>query len=301
MRAFALVLVSTAAFAQPATPPKFTVADVHPSSHNSIPGVRGPFFGDGRYELRYATMVDLIRMAYGVDPERIYGGPSWLEYDRYDIMAIAPKGSTVEARKLMLQSLLADRFHLTLHNDSKPMTAYKLTAGKNSKLQASSGSDTGCTFRVDQPPPPPPPAPGEPRPPLDLPVLVYTCKGTTMAAFAGALPSMPGADQYFDKKGVVDQTELSGNFDFTLRYTPKIPSGLVTKGEPMPLFEALEKQLGLKLELTNAPMPVIMVDPSAKRVWMEATLVPRPTWMGFTPPKPAAGLSEVPFERLWLN
>jgi uncharacterized protein (TIGR03435 family) len=255
-----LIAVSGAALAQSAGPaPKFNVADVHPSPHNSIPAVRGPFYGGGQYEVRYATMVDLIHMAYGIDPERIYGGPSWLEFDRYDVIAMAPPGSTAEARKLMLQSLLADRFKLAIHNDSKPMTAFKLTAGKSTKLQESNGGDTGCTFV--------PPPPGQQRGPGDgqqqaiqLPVLSYICHGTTMATFAGLMANIPGVTQYLDNKIVVDQTELAGAFDFTVRYTPKIPAGIAVTGESIPWSDALDKQLGLKLELTTTPLPVVVVD-----------------------------------------
>ncbi len=61
-----------------------------------------------------------------------------------------------------------------------------------------------------------------------------------------------------NNKILVDQTELTGGFDFTLRYTPSFqpPPGMVVKGESIPMFDALEKQLGLKLELTTTPLPV---------------------------------------------
>src|SRR6202035_1389205 len=112
----------------------------------------------------------------------IYGGPSWIEYDRFDVIAIAAKNSTAESRKLMLQSLLADRFGLKFHDDTKPMEAYKLTA-KNSKLQASSGGEGHCDFKMDRGPDGPPPTNSEGKQELQLPTLAYTCKGITMAAF----------------------------------------------------------------------------------------------------------------------
>lgn len=94
---------------------KFEVADVHSSPRSRIPVARGPFFNNGRYELRFASMLDLIRMAYDVDPEKVLGGPSWLEWDRFDVFAKAPDSSTVESRRLMLQGLLAERFRLAIH------------------------------------------------------------------------------------------------------------------------------------------------------------------------------------------
>src|SRR5215831_14931896 len=73
---------------------KFELVDVHASPHISQAFVRGPFFGGGRYELRFATMLDLVRMAYNVDPEKVSGGPNWLEMDRFDVFAKAAANST---------------------------------------------------------------------------------------------------------------------------------------------------------------------------------------------------------------
>ena len=69
------------------TKPEFEVADVHPSPHVTWTMVAGPFYSGGRYELRYASMLDLIRIAYDLPAESIFGGPSWLEMDRFDVLA----------------------------------------------------------------------------------------------------------------------------------------------------------------------------------------------------------------------
>src|SRR5689334_20336164 len=128
-----LALLSGAAFAQSdETAPKFEAADIHPSGRavGALPPImRGPFYSSGRYEVRFATMLDLVKTAYGVEPEKVFGGPNWLEMDRFDVIALAPAGSTAESRRRMLQSLLADRFKLVVHNDTKPMAANALTAG----------------------------------------------------------------------------------------------------------------------------------------------------------------------------
>src|SRR3954469_12921088 len=111
-------LLSGAAFGQSSdTTPKFEVADIHASPRTTQPFVRGPFFNGGRYELRFATMLDLIRTAYGIDPEKVLGGPNWLEMDRFDVFAIAANGSSAESRRQMLRGLLAERFQLAVHND----------------------------------------------------------------------------------------------------------------------------------------------------------------------------------------
>jgi len=252
------VLLSAGAFGESAGPAqKFDVADVHNSPRTTQPLVRGPFYMGGRYELRFASMIDLIRIAYGVDPEKVTGGPNWLEMDRFDVFAKAPANSTAESRKLMLQSLLADRFKLAIHNDSKPMSAFALTATKHSQLKESDGSgDSSCNFNLLNAPTGPP-APGTA---ITMPQIQYTCKNTSMAVFAAKMPDIPAAQQYLNNTLVVDKTDLQGTWDFSFKFTPKIPAGIATTGENMPFFDAVEKQLGLKLEMSTTPLPVIVVD-----------------------------------------
>ena len=123
MRAFACisltVLVSGAEFGQPAvTPPSFVVADVHVSPHSNSPAVTGGFIRNGRYELRSATMVDLVARAYGIDGAYVVGGPSWLDTDRFDVIASVPSGLTPEMLKTMLQGMLKDRFQLSIRSSA---------------------------------------------------------------------------------------------------------------------------------------------------------------------------------------
>src|ERR1700683_2978598 len=136
MRAFArlgfialvsIALVSAAIFGQgAATPPTFEIADVHVSPHTLTPNLRGGVLRAGRYELRQATMVDLIRTAYGVDADKVLSGPSWLESDRFDVIAKAPPSANAETVKLMLQALLAERFKLVVHADSHALPGFVL-------------------------------------------------------------------------------------------------------------------------------------------------------------------------------
>jgi uncharacterized protein (TIGR03435 family) len=252
----AMVILCGPAFCQSAEKPQFELAEVRNSPRTSQPVARGPFYTSGRYELRFATMLDMIRIAYGVDPERVSGGPNWLEMNRFDVFAKTTERSSAESRRLMLQSLLTERFKLATHNDSRPMAAYGLTAKKPQLKEASGEGETGCKFTVQNASDGPPPAGG----PIQVPVFVYACRNTTMASFAGSLLNAPATGQYLNNRLVVDQTDLKGSYDFTLRYTPKIPAGMSTTGEQIALFDAVEKQLGLRLELTTAPMPVIVVD-----------------------------------------
>ncbi len=258
----AIAFLSVAAFGQTASQPKFEVADVHSSPHTSRPVVQGPFHISGRYELRFASMLDLVRMAYNVDAEKVLGGPSWLEMTRFDVFAKTPAGATDDSRAQMLQALLAERFHLVVHKDTKPVDAFVLTATKHPLMKEAAGSgEGGCSFAVQNTPGPPPGGGGADAPRvINLPVLSYTCNNTTMAAFAAGMLSIPGAAQYFTNRPVADKTGLQGSFDFVLRFTPKVPAGIQVTGENIPIFDALEKQLGLKLDASTIPLPVIVVD-----------------------------------------
>src|ERR1700678_2271961 len=126
----AAALFCAAAFSQSTAPqssasqPTFELADVHVSPVARNPFLRGPMTLHGLYEIRFATMLDLIRTAYGVEAERVLGGPNWLENDRLDVFATPPEGATHDTAKPMLRALLADRFQLVVHNDTKPVPAY---------------------------------------------------------------------------------------------------------------------------------------------------------------------------------
>jgi uncharacterized protein (TIGR03435 family) len=110
------------AFAQSSeTKPAFEVADVHASPPTRNPYLRNFGLRGGRYEIRVATMVDLIKTAWDIDAERVLGGPNWLENDTFDVIAKVPAGTTQETTKVMLQSLLAERFKLAIHNDTRPV------------------------------------------------------------------------------------------------------------------------------------------------------------------------------------
>src|SRR6266851_8268083 len=116
MRTFAcitlLVILSSPVFAQStatpaattttaaATPPAFEIADVHMSPHHSFPFADGGSLHGERYAFRQATMLDLISTAYGLDPSNVQGGPTWLETDRFDIVAKAPPKTAQATLKL---------------------------------------------------------------------------------------------------------------------------------------------------------------------------------------------------------
>jgi uncharacterized protein (TIGR03435 family) len=226
---------------------RFEVADVHVSPHsdnNFNLFMRGPQMRAGRYEIRTATMVDLIATAYGVDGDKVYGGPNWLELDRYDVTGKLPAGATPESQKAMLQALLAERFHLVARPDSKPMPAYILSASRHPMLRASDpGAPKGCQGKQR-------PQNAEPTAPIEV-----ACHGLTAEEIAENLHQMAGG---YLRQPVVDTTELKGTYDFDIKWTAR--NQLAAAGaDGISIFDAVDKQLGLKLDLQKAPLPVVVV------------------------------------------
>jgi len=205
--------------------------------------MQGGVLRDGRYELRRATMLDLIKTAFGVDADTVLGGPGWLEWDRFDVIAKAPPATSGATVELMLQALLADRFKLAVHKDTRPIQGFVLSVGNGKlKLKAAEGAgDAGCQ--------------GQPRSRDIIPYDSISCRGMTMEEF---VPTLRAAGGYLGGP-VLDQTGLKGAWDFDLKWTDK--RELSSAGaDGITIFDAVERQLGLKLEPQKVPMPVLVVD-----------------------------------------
>jgi len=264
------IAFSTAALAQAtAAPPAFIAADVHTSPQRKFPFKDGGTLHGDRYILRQATMLDLISAAYGLDNDNVQGGPSWLEQDRYDVIAKAPATTSKDALKLMLQALLAERFNLVVHTGSKPMPAYALIVAKDKPKMAESDGTAAADCQY-QPPPP-----NQPTGTISL--IFFSCHNTAMETFAEDLRQWGGG---YLNKPVFDATGLKGSWDFDFKWTGK---GQLQKAgaDGISIFDALEKELGLKLDLQTAPRPVLIVDsvnekPTANAAGLEKLLPPAP-------------------------
>jgi uncharacterized protein (TIGR03435 family) len=248
--ALLILLVVVPAFAQQPSP-QFDVADVHVSSTARGFGQNfGGVLREGHYVNRDATMLELIEAAYSIAEDNISGGPGWMGLDLFDVIAKVPDGTTPATANLMLQALLADRFGLVTHRGTQPVPRYVLTVSKGgSKLKAASGSGRPSCQPVQQPAAPP-------ADPASTPNIKVACHNLTAAAIAENLRQM--ANGYFDHD-VVDATKLEGTWDFDLEWTPR--GALAAKGaDGIPAFDAVEKQLGLKVDLQNVPMESFVVD-----------------------------------------
>ena len=266
----ALCDMSGAVSAQsPQSTQRFDAADISlrlKTGTTGQPDMTGGVLRGGRYDLRNGTMVNFIATAYSItDNDLIVGGPSWLERNRFDIAAKAPQGTSPANLKLMLQALLADRFKLALHKDTRPMTGFVLTLGKDKhKLKEASGPGAGCQ---GSPPPQPPP-----------PVSVNrgTCRGVTMDDFAALLRNIGNG---YINSPVLNQTGLQGYWDFDVAFTP-FPALQRAGSDAITIPAFIEKDLGLKLDQGKVPTPVYVVDS------VNAEPTPNPSGVSASIPSP---------------
>jgi uncharacterized protein (TIGR03435 family) len=311
-----LVHAQSAADAKPAEAKlEFEVASIKPSA---LPGrgmIRlgpqgGPGSGDpGRVTYTFSTIRDLMVDAYSVKRSQISGGPNWLDSERFDIVAKVPAGATKEQVKIMLQNLLAERFKLTLHRETKELPMYALVVGaKGPKLQDSTVTDTppasdsqpkegGRGEAGAQAAAPPPPLRGmkigsdgcPEMPPMAAGragnFMMMTPNGECMISNGQTMEGLAAQlSNRFDRP-VIDQTGLKGKYDLRLRYDPSsMPGGrgspIMLKDGPGPtpaggdpanrmapegdppasIFNALQEQLGLKLEAKKGPVDLLVID-----------------------------------------
>jgi uncharacterized protein (TIGR03435 family) len=255
----------------PAATASFDLADVHASAKTTNPSFTSGSLRGDRYILHNATMVDMISLAYGVDSDNILSGPAWLDFNHYDVSAHAPRGTSPDDVKLMLQSLLTDRFHLIIHKDTHPQPAFLLTVGKGgAKLRK--GEDDGASGCDETPNHPV-------TPPDAVPLIYVTCHNLTLDKIAESLRQMGGA---YLTAAVVNSTGLPGTWSFDLKWTGR--NNLARAGaDGISMFDAVDKQLGLKLALEQYPTPVLVVNK------VDETPTPNPPGLDkkLPPPPPA--------------
>jgi uncharacterized protein (TIGR03435 family) len=227
-------------------PASFEVADVK-VNQSGEPRMAVDFLPGGRLSMRNVPMKVMIIMAYRVRPDAVTGGPSWLESDRFDVVAKALQTTSPDELRLMLRTLLAERFKLAIHTDQKIMPAYALVLGKTGpKLQTSDAgllTDRRC-------------GPGE----GEAGQKHVACQHMTMAVLADTLQEIAPRDVAMP---VVDQTGLPGSYNFKLDWAPAVraAAGASPEAPAGPtLFDALETQIGLKLESKKLPLSVIVID-----------------------------------------
>ncbi len=215
--------------------PRFEVADVHLSPPGTTES--GGTLPDG-IEFRGKTLLQLITFAYSVPLDRVAGGPSWLDTDRVDILAKASEPVRVPVLRLMLQSLLEERFALSVARGERRVPAYVLTVGKPGVMKESDGGAVSeCNSASEE----------------NTRILV--CHNTSIPALIERLPQV--APRWFDLP-IVDRTGLKGTYDFTLRYAPR--DQVANASSALSLFNSIEKQTGIRVEQQTAEVPGFSVE-----------------------------------------
>jgi uncharacterized protein (TIGR03435 family) len=236
------------------TPTEFEVVNIHLSRPDEKEDFR---LANGRIDAKAVLLRDMLAFAYDVEDDWIRGGEKWLESDRYDIVAKTQPTESSDTLRVMVQSMLADRFKLKVHKEAQPVTVHGLTVNKSKLQDADPNSRSECVRRaVDG-------------------ALTLTCTNTTMAQFATKIRDV--ARGYLEHP-VVDLTGLKGGYDFTVAWAPRNRvMGAGRPGEsagadssPVPvavdrpvgltLYEAVSRQLGLKLATQKHPMQVVVID-----------------------------------------
>jgi len=234
------------AFAQQQPQSAFEVASVKPADPSDKPGFLQT--APGRLNLSGVTVKMLIQQAWAISGYRIYGGPSWLDSTRYNIAAKAADGAgnlTLDQMRPVLQTLLADRFRLTLHREKKELPLYRLVVSKNGPKLKESAVSGAPQSRM---------ATGQ-----------ITDEKAGMDTLASQLGQQLG-------RFVSNKTGLKGDFHFHMEWTPDPGQNIGGDSDTPPpagadgpsIFTALQEQLGLKLESAKGPVEVLVIDYAEK-------------------------------------
>lgn len=212
-----------------------------------------------RITYRATWLRNLIVEAFGVRADQITG-PAWLSTERYDVVANIPRGATKEDFKLMLADLLRERFRLRFHMGSTTRPIYALRVAKNGpKLTPTgrrAGDATGVVAGVDAQGCPilPPEFQGMMGRPLPG-VVCWSAQDVPIANLVRHLETPAGG------RPVIDETGLTGRYDFRLRYQwGRTPDAGGVFEAASTIFTAVEEQLGLKLEPGTGSFPELIID-----------------------------------------
>jgi uncharacterized protein (TIGR03435 family) len=227
---------------------EFEAASVKTTPHGTREFKMRP--APGGLSARNIGLKQFIQYAYEVKGYQLSGGPAWLNSETFDIEAKSPAGTRDDGRqaklRLMLQSLLEDRFKLALSRATKELPVYALETRKSgSKLREVPEAAAEDTFQVGRR--------GH-----------IAAKGVPIAELAAILSS-------FVERPVVDHTDLKGKYDLTLDFTPGEGTASPENPDEYPpnpdgpsLFEAIQEQLGLRLLATKAPVEMLVIDRAEK-------------------------------------
>jgi uncharacterized protein (TIGR03435 family) len=246
-RLFGLLCCFTATLENQAAPtqsasPSFEVATIKPSPDE--PRNKGIGTNGRRLSGINQSVIDMLTFAYEIHRHQVVGAPSWTDSALFDFVG-QPGGSgpiTGQQWRAMVRTMLMDRFQLALHRETRELPVFALqSANGSSKLKPSNADPSG------------------------LPVF-----GVGSGFITATNVGMADLSHIFQEglldRPVVDRTGIPGKFDFTLRWTPsefergQRPPAQSRPDDPPPLFQAIQEQLGLKLQSSRTAVDVIVID-----------------------------------------
>ena len=241
-----VLLIGTCLLAQSAAAPRLTfdVISIHPSDPNTQNGGIKPIPGNHGYTAQNVPVRLMIALMYKIPVRQIEGGPDWVNTERFDIEARADGPHSVDDLHTMYQNLLADRFGLRFHHDIREGNIYALTI-----------DPSGLKLKPNT-------SPEDDKIPVNGPPAHVTGVRVPMVYLTWFLSLV----LQNDARPVVNQTGLTGNYDFTLSFRPILPPDAPADALPddqrdLPtLFEALPAQLGLRLTATRGPVDHLIID-----------------------------------------
>jgi uncharacterized protein (TIGR03435 family) len=280
----AVILLSAVVLGQAG--PTFEVSSIRPSSEQVTQVTAGVRIAGSQVRFVGLPLKEYIVNAYRVKPQQIVG-PDWLGQgdQRFDLAATIPAGASAEQLPAMLQALLADRFQMKMHRESREFPVYALGVAKG-----------GPKFQPSKLPDPTPPAAGEKPPPVEV-VATGTGSGTSIELGGGSSVAF-GNNQLvvrkmsmatfaelltrFVDRAVVDQTGLTGDYDVVIDIAPEDYTALMIRSAvnggvavPPQALRMLDnanadplsgplRNVGLTLESRRAPLDVVVIDSISK-------------------------------------
>jgi uncharacterized protein (TIGR03435 family) len=236
--------------------PKYEAASIRPHTTDD-PNHYSEFTPDG-FHARNVSVQSLLEVSFGFvtineDSPRILNTPGWARKARYDIRARVDGADvprlqklTIDEQRQMVQALMADRFSLKFHHETRDLPSYTLVVAKSGAKLKKSGRDLPGPFGS-------PEAQGANAPRMFSPDKgKLEAHGIPIGWLIGPL------SREFGDRTVVDKTGLTGSYDFSLHWTPGDDSS--SNADEPSLFTALQEQIGLKLEAQKAATDVIVVD-----------------------------------------
>lgn len=225
----------------------FEVVSIKPGVLTEATRIRRVQVQNNRWTTTRSTVREIIREAYKSDaldmPDRVVGGPKWLDEDQFNIVATSASTPTQAQRELMIRAMLADRFHLATHLEQRTLPAYELVRARRDGALGPRlhRATTDCAPRCSV------------SAVFGSPIHMESA-GADMKRFAFTLATL------VLRQPVIDRTGLDGIFALDIDFDSGADLVAAPPSDAPSIFTAVEEQLGLKLRSVKAPLDVLVID-----------------------------------------